>query len=41
VPVTQAKIFGWYDNGYGSYTNLLGELSVHMDRTLGSAPPRG
>ena len=24
VPVTHAKIFGWYDNEYGSYTNLLG-----------------
>jgi glyceraldehyde 3-phosphate dehydrogenase len=23
VPVTHAKIFGWYDNEYGSYTNLM------------------
>ncbi len=35
IPVTHAKIFGWYDNEYGSYTNLLGDLTVHVDRTLG------
>lgn len=35
VPVTHAKIFGWYDNEYGSYTNLLGDLTVHVDRNLG------
>jgi glyceraldehyde 3-phosphate dehydrogenase (phosphorylating) len=34
VPVTHAKIFGWYDNEYGSYTNLLGDLTVHAHRTL-------
>jgi glyceraldehyde 3-phosphate dehydrogenase len=34
VPVTHAKIFGWYDNEYGSYTNMLGDLTVHVDRTL-------
>ena len=34
VPVTHAKVFGWYDNEYGSYTNLLGDLSVHIHRTL-------
>ena len=34
VPVTHAKIFGWYDNEYGSYTNLLGDLSVHVHRML-------
>jgi glyceraldehyde 3-phosphate dehydrogenase len=34
VPVTHAKIFGWYDNEYGSYTNLLGDLTVHIDRSL-------
>ena len=34
VPVTHAKIFGWYDNEYGSYTNLLGDLTVHVDRAL-------
>jgi glyceraldehyde 3-phosphate dehydrogenase len=35
VPVTHAKIFGWYDNEYGSYTNLLGDLTVHVARNLG------
>lgn len=27
VPVTQAVIYGWYDNELGSYTNMLGELT--------------
>ena len=34
VPVTHAKIFGWYDNEYGSYTNLLGDLTVHVHEAL-------
>jgi glyceraldehyde 3-phosphate dehydrogenase len=34
VPVTHAKIFGWYDNEYGSYTNLLGDLTEHVHRSL-------
>jgi glyceraldehyde 3-phosphate dehydrogenase len=34
VPVTHAKIFGWYDNEYGSYTNMLGDLTVHVHRSL-------
>lgn len=34
VPVTHAKVFGWYDNEYGSYTNLMGDLTVHMHRML-------
>jgi glyceraldehyde 3-phosphate dehydrogenase len=34
MPVTHAKVFGWYDNEYGSYTNLLGDLTVHVHRTL-------
>jgi glyceraldehyde 3-phosphate dehydrogenase len=34
IPVTHAKIFGWYDNEYGSYTNLLGDLTVHVHRSL-------
>lgn len=28
VPVTQAVIYGWYDNELGSYTNMLAELMV-------------
>jgi glyceraldehyde 3-phosphate dehydrogenase len=34
IPVTHAKVFGWYDNEYGSYTNLLGDLSAHVHRAL-------
>ena len=34
VPMTHAKIFGWYDNEYGSYTNMMGDLTVHVHRTL-------
>ncbi len=30
IPVTHAKIFGWYDNEYGSYTNRLAELTLHV-----------
>lgn len=30
VPVTQAVIYAWYDNELGSYTNLLGDLTVHV-----------
>lgn len=35
VPVTHAKIFGWYDNEFGSYTNMLGDLTVHIDGKRG------
>jgi glyceraldehyde 3-phosphate dehydrogenase len=28
VPVTQAVIYGWYDNELGSYTNMLGDLTA-------------
>ena len=34
-PVTHAKVFGWYDNEYGSYTNMLGDLTVHVHESLG------
>jgi Glyceraldehyde-3-phosphate dehydrogenase/erythrose-4-phosphate dehydrogenase len=34
VPVVHAKIFGWYDNEYGSYTNRLGDLTVHVHKNL-------
>ncbi len=30
VPVTQAVIYGWYDNELGSYTNILGDLTVSI-----------
>ncbi len=34
MPVTHAKVFGWYDNEYGGYTNLLGDLTVHVHQIL-------
>jgi glyceraldehyde 3-phosphate dehydrogenase len=34
VPVVHAKVFGWYDNEYGSYTNRLGDLTVHVHKML-------
>ena len=30
VPVTQAVIYGWYDNELGSYTNMFGDLTVSV-----------
>jgi glyceraldehyde 3-phosphate dehydrogenase len=30
VPVTQAVVYGWYDNELGSYTNMLGDLTVQI-----------
>ena len=34
VPVTHAKIFGWYDNEYGSYVTCLGKLTVHIHKNM-------
>jgi len=34
VPVVHAKLFGWYDNEYGSYTNRMGDLAVHIHKRL-------
>ncbi len=34
VPVVHAKIFGWYDNEYGSYTNRMERLTVHVHKNL-------
>jgi glyceraldehyde 3-phosphate dehydrogenase len=34
VPVVHAKIFGWYDNEYGSFTNRLGDLTVHVHKHM-------
>ncbi|MEF3168235.1 MAG: glyceraldehyde-3-phosphate dehydrogenase [Deltaproteobacteria bacterium] len=28
IPVTQVVVYGWYDNEFGSYTNMLGERTV-------------
>jgi glyceraldehyde 3-phosphate dehydrogenase len=33
-PRGAAKIFGWYDNEYGSYTNRLGDLTVYIHKSL-------
>jgi len=30
VPVTQAVIYGWYDNELGSYTNMLAERTISV-----------
>jgi len=34
VPVTQAVIYGWYDNELGSYTNMLGDLTIKIADSL-------
>ena len=34
VPVTQAVIYGWYDNELGSYTNMLGDRTVSIARMM-------
>jgi glyceraldehyde 3-phosphate dehydrogenase len=34
IPVTHAKIFGWYDNELGSYVNLLSKLTVYIDKNM-------
>ncbi len=31
LPVTHAKIFGWYDNEYGSYVTSMGKLLHYLD----------
>jgi glyceraldehyde-3-phosphate dehydrogenase/erythrose-4-phosphate dehydrogenase len=28
------KVFGWYDNEMGSYTQRLGELTTHMAENM-------
>ncbi|MFO7722128.1 MAG: glyceraldehyde 3-phosphate dehydrogenase NAD-binding domain-containing protein [Bacteroidales bacterium] len=30
IPVTHAKIMGWYDNEFGSYVNALGKLTEYI-----------
>lgn len=34
VPVTQAVIYGWYDNELGSYTNMLGDRTVSVAQQM-------
>lgn len=30
IPITQASIYGWYDNELGSYTKMMGDLTVKI-----------
>uniref|UniRef100_A0A7C4NSR6 Glyceraldehyde-3-phosphate dehydrogenase n=1 Tax=Thermodesulfobacterium geofontis TaxID=1295609 RepID=A0A7C4NSR6_9BACT len=30
IPITQVVVYGWYDNELGSYTNLMGDLTVFI-----------
>jgi glyceraldehyde 3-phosphate dehydrogenase len=32
--VTQAVIYGWYDNEMGSYVNMLGDRTVSIAETM-------
>lgn len=34
IPVTHAKIFGWYDNELGSYVSFLGKLAIYIDKNM-------
>jgi len=34
VPVTQAVVYGWYDNELGSYTNILNDQIVHISEGM-------
>ncbi len=34
VPVTQAVIYGWYDNELGSYTNMLADRTVSIAESM-------
>ena len=34
IPMTQAVVYGWYDNELGSYSNLLGDLTVKVAEEL-------
>ncbi|MDI6741129.1 MAG: glyceraldehyde 3-phosphate dehydrogenase NAD-binding domain-containing protein [Smithella sp.] len=34
VPVVHAKVFGWYDNEYGSYVNRLGDLTAYIHKNI-------
>lgn len=34
IPVTHAKIFGWYDNEFGCYVNCMNKLVKYIDKNL-------
>jgi glyceraldehyde 3-phosphate dehydrogenase len=38
IPVTQAVIYGWYDNEMGSYVNMLGDRTVSVAENLLNTP---
>ena len=38
VPLTHLKVFGWYDNEMGSYTQRLGELTASLARGMARQP---
>ncbi|MFZ2447037.1 MAG: glyceraldehyde 3-phosphate dehydrogenase NAD-binding domain-containing protein [Syntrophobacteraceae bacterium] len=39
LPVTQAVIYGWYDNELGSYTNMLGDRTVSIAKLMRTSTP--
>jgi glyceraldehyde 3-phosphate dehydrogenase len=34
IPITQAVVYGWYDNELGSYVNMLGDRTVSVAENL-------
>jgi glyceraldehyde 3-phosphate dehydrogenase len=34
IPITQAVIYGWYDNEMGSYVNILGDRTVSVAENM-------
>jgi glyceraldehyde 3-phosphate dehydrogenase len=34
IPITQAVIYGWYDNEMGSYVNMLGDRTVTVAESM-------
>jgi len=34
VPVTQAVIYGWYDNEMGSYVNMLADRTISIAESM-------
>ncbi|MDZ7696938.1 MAG: hypothetical protein U5R49_08480 [Deltaproteobacteria bacterium] len=34
ITITQAVIYGWYDNELGSYVNILGDRTVSIAESM-------
>jgi len=34
IPVTQVVVYGWYDNELGSFSNILGETTIEVARSV-------